>query len=50
MNLWRDILDSLNDAVIALSTSLELKAINPAGETLLGVSQANSALIRELIK
>ncbi len=49
MDLWRDIVDSLHAAVLALSSGLELREINQAGENLLGVSPASSAVVRELI-
>src|SRR5271157_843794 len=49
MNLWRDIVDSLGDAIVVLSDDLEPAALNPAAETLLGVSKASSTFIDELL-
>jgi two-component system, NtrC family, nitrogen regulation sensor histidine kinase GlnL len=48
LELWHDILDSLNDGVVVLSPGLDILAINPAAEALLG-SQVNPALVRELL-
>ncbi len=50
MNLWRDIVDSLTDAIVVLSPSLEPQAVNPAAETMLGVSQVSSATIADLFR
>lgn len=41
MTLWREIVESLPDAVIVLSPSRELLAFNSAAETLLGVSHVS---------
>lgn len=48
MDLWRDIVDSLNDAIIVLSASLDLRAMNPAAEALIGAS--NPAAIGQLLE
>ncbi|MGH7813989.1 MAG: two-component system sensor histidine kinase NtrB [Candidatus Binataceae bacterium] len=50
MNLWRDILDSLTDAILVVSPSMELLAVNPAAETMLGVSQVNATLVGDLVR
>ena len=49
MSVWRDIIDSLSEGVIVLSTALEPVAVNPAAESLFGVSQANPALMKDLM-
>ncbi|MFZ0888372.1 MAG: ATP-binding protein [Candidatus Binataceae bacterium] len=49
MNLWRDIVESLGDAIIVLSPSLEPAALNAAAETLLGASKLNTGAISELL-
>jgi two-component system nitrogen regulation sensor histidine kinase GlnL len=48
LTLWRDVLDSLNDAVVVLSPQLDILVTNPAAEALLG-SQINRALIETLL-
>lgn len=48
MDFWRDIVDSLSDAVIVLSASLELRVMNPAAEGLIGAP--NPALIGQLME
>ncbi len=50
MSLWRDIIDSLTDAIIVLSPAAELRLVNPAAETLLGASQVSSASIAEIMR
>jgi two-component system, NtrC family, nitrogen regulation sensor histidine kinase GlnL len=47
--VWRDIVDSLGDAILVLSADLEPVALNPAAETLLGVSKPSSAFMHELL-
>jgi len=46
--LWRDVLDSLNDAVMALSADGEIVLKNPAAEAILGGGQVNRGLVRAL--
>ena len=46
---WRDIVDSLTDALLVLSASCEPITINSAGATLLGISHPTAAQIRELM-
>jgi two-component system nitrogen regulation sensor histidine kinase GlnL len=48
MKIWRDVLDSLNDAVVVMSPQLEILLTNPAAEALLG-SQINRAAITTLL-
>jgi two-component system nitrogen regulation sensor histidine kinase GlnL len=47
-DLWREIVDSLTDAVIAVSPDLEVLAINAAAETLLGASHIGRSLLDRL--
>src|SRR5579875_90549 len=49
-NLWRDIADSLGDALIALDSELSPLAANVAAATILGVSQVNRQLIETLLR
>ena len=48
--LWREIVDSLNDAVIVLSPDLDVVAVNPAAETLLGASQIKRPVLDRLFR
>jgi len=48
MEQWRDVIDSLNEGLIVVSPSLELKASNPAAEALIG-SPLSSAVIGALL-
>ena len=50
MNLCRDIIDSLTDAIIVLSPSMEPQLVNPAAETMLGVSQVNASTVADLVR
>jgi len=50
MNLWRDILDNLTDAILVLSPQMGPQAVNPAAETMLGVSPINAAIITDLVR
>ena len=50
MELWRDILDSLGDAVVVLSPELEPVAANAAAQTLLETSQVGPALVGRLMR
>ena len=47
--LWKEIVDSLSDAVIVFDSRLAPVAINPAAEVLFGVSQINEAAIDTLL-
>jgi two-component system, NtrC family, nitrogen regulation sensor histidine kinase GlnL len=49
VELWREIIDSLSDAVVALSPAYDPIAANAALETLLGTSQVNRAMIKRLL-
>jgi two-component system, NtrC family, nitrogen regulation sensor histidine kinase GlnL len=48
LTLWRDVLDSLNDAVVVLSPHLDILVTNPAAEALLG-TQINRGLLETLL-
>ncbi|HKD65959.1 MAG TPA: ATP-binding protein [Candidatus Binataceae bacterium] len=48
MKLWRDVLDSLNDALVVLSPQLDIILKNPAAEALLG-SQVNRGLVEAVL-
>ena len=50
MNLWRDIIDSLTDAIVVLSPAMEPQVVNPAAETMLGVSQVNASTVADLVR
>ena len=50
MNLWHDIIDSLTDGIIVLSPAMEPQVVNPAAETMLGVSQINAATVADLVR
>ena len=50
MNLWHEIIDSLTDAIIVLSPAMEPQAVNPAAETMLGVSQMSAATVADLVR
>ena len=50
MSLWREIVDSLGDAVIVVSPALAPIAVNPAAETLLGASQIGHVLFAKLLQ
>ena len=50
MNLWRDIIDSLTDAVVVLSATLEPLVANPAAETMLGVSPVTAQTVADLVR
>src|SRR5579872_6069470 len=49
-NLWRDIVDSLPDAVIVVDRDLKPISVNPAAETMLGVSQLGRALFGNILR
>jgi nitrogen-specific signal transduction histidine kinase len=48
-NAWRDIVDSLGDAIVVLSADLEPATFNPAAETLLAISKPTKAFVDELL-
>jgi two-component system, NtrC family, nitrogen regulation sensor histidine kinase GlnL len=50
LNLWRDIIDSLTDAIVVLSPAMEPQVVNPAAETMLGVSQVNATTVADLVR
>ena len=50
LNRWRDIIDSLPDALVVLSPEYQPVAANPAAETMLGVTPLTTALILDLIR
>lgn len=50
VDLWRDIVDSLNDAVVVLSENLEPIAVNAAAETILDASRVSAPLVRRLMR
>jgi len=50
LNLWRDIIDSLTDAIVVLSPTMEPQVVNPAAETMLGVSQVNATTVADLVR
>lgn len=50
MNLWHDIIDSLTDAIIVLSPAMEPLVVNPAAETILGVSPVSATTIADLVR
>jgi two-component system nitrogen regulation sensor histidine kinase GlnL len=49
-NLWRDIVDSLPDAVIVVDRDLKPISLNPAAETMLGVSQLGRTLFGNILR
>jgi nitrogen-specific signal transduction histidine kinase len=48
--LWQEIVDSLSDAVVVFDLTLAPIAMNPAAETLFGVSQLNAAAVGALLR
>ncbi len=50
MNLWRDIIDSLTDAILVLSATMEPQVVNPAAETMLGVTPVNASTVADLVR
>ena len=48
--LWREVVDSLTDAVMVISSDLDVLAVNPAAETLLGASHIRRPLLDRLFK
>ncbi|MGH7781482.1 MAG: two-component system sensor histidine kinase NtrB [Candidatus Binataceae bacterium] len=50
MKLWRDIIDSLPDAIIVLSSTIEPLVTNPATETMLGASSITHPQLTDLLE
>ncbi|HXW85259.1 MAG TPA: PAS domain-containing protein, partial [Candidatus Binataceae bacterium] len=50
LNRWRDIIDSLPDALVVLAPDYEPVAANPAAETMLGVSPVTKSLVSDLLR
>jgi two-component system, NtrC family, nitrogen regulation sensor histidine kinase GlnL len=50
LDLWRDIIDSIPEALIVISRAIEPVAVNPAAETMLGVSPVTATLIRTILR
>ncbi len=50
MKLWRDIIDSLPDAIIVLSGTFEPMSVNPAAETMLGTSSITRPQLTDLLE
>ncbi|MGH7935303.1 MAG: two-component system sensor histidine kinase NtrB [Candidatus Binataceae bacterium] len=50
MDLWREIVDSLSDAMVVLSPMLEPIAVNAAAETMLGASRISRTLVGKIIR
>src|SRR5215469_4578477 len=49
LNLWRDIVDSLPDAIVVVSNEGRPLRVNPAAETIFGTSNVGSAELAELL-
>jgi two-component system nitrogen regulation sensor histidine kinase GlnL len=47
---WREIADSLTDAVLAVSADLEVLALNAAAETVLGASQIRRSFFERILR
>jgi two-component system nitrogen regulation sensor histidine kinase GlnL len=47
--MWKEIVDSLSDALVVFDSSLTPIAMNPAAETLFGVSQVNEIALDALL-
>ncbi|MBV8454400.1 MAG: PAS domain-containing protein [Deltaproteobacteria bacterium] len=48
--LWREIVDSLTDAIVVVSSDLEVLAVNAAAETVLGASHIRRSVTDRLFK
>jgi two-component system nitrogen regulation sensor histidine kinase GlnL len=48
--LWREIIDSLTDAIVVVSLDLEVLAVNAAAETLLGASHIGRPVLDRLFR
>ena len=49
LKMWKEIVDSLSDALVVFDPSLMPIAMNPAAETLFGVSQVNETALDALL-
>jgi two-component system, NtrC family, nitrogen regulation sensor histidine kinase GlnL len=49
-NMWREVFDGLADAVIVVDSDLKPIAVNPAAETMLGVSQLGRSLFGSIVR
>jgi two-component system nitrogen regulation sensor histidine kinase GlnL len=49
-SLWQEIVDSLSDAVVVFDLALAPIAMNPAAETLFGISHLNAAALGTLLR
>ncbi|MGO9605976.1 MAG: two-component system sensor histidine kinase NtrB [Candidatus Binataceae bacterium] len=49
LNLWRDIIDSLPDAIVVTSAAGEPLMVNPAAETIFGVSTVGEQQVADLL-
>lgn len=49
-SLWREIVDGLSDAVIVVDSELKPIAVNPAAETMLGVSRLGRLLFGSIVR
>lgn len=47
---WRDVVESLPDAVIVVSSNLDPLGVNTAAETMLGVSQPSRSTLQDVFK
>ncbi len=50
MTLWREIVDSLPDAILVLAVNLKPRAVNAAAHTVLGASKVTSHVVTELLR
>ncbi|MBV8361232.1 MAG: PAS domain-containing protein [Deltaproteobacteria bacterium] len=48
--LWREIVDSLTDAIVVVSSDLEVLAVNAAAETMLGASHIRRPVLDRLFR
>ena len=49
-NLWREVFDGLADAVIVVDSDLKPIAVNPAAETMVGVSRLGRPLFGSIVR
>jgi two-component system nitrogen regulation sensor histidine kinase GlnL len=49
-NLWKDVFDGLADAIIVVDSDHKPIAVNPAAETMLGVSQLGRSLFGSIVR
>ncbi|GEM_PF-438465 len=50
MTVWRDVFESLAEALLLVSPSLELRAANPAAQTMLGISKPTRKVLATFLK